>query len=63
MWFSRSFRAVWWLSGAIVASTARARRLDAMIAAGASLAAHGDAKKAAPGFPENTILGVSANRL
>jgi len=32
-------------------------------AAGASLAAHGDAKKAAPGFPENTILGMSANQL
>ena len=32
-------------------------------AAGASLVAHGDAKKAAPGFPENTILGVSATRL
>ena len=32
-------------------------------AAGASLAAHGDAKKAAPGFPENTILGASDTRL
>jgi len=32
-------------------------------AAGAGLVAHGDAKKAAPGFPENTILGVSATQL
>jgi hypothetical protein len=32
-------------------------------AAGASLAAHGDAKKAAPGFPENTLLAVTATTL
>lgn len=32
-------------------------------APGASLAAHGDAKKAAPGFPENAILGLSATKL
>jgi hypothetical protein len=32
-------------------------------APGASLAAHGDAKKAAPGFPEHTILGLSSTTL